>query len=233
MYFIQLIMTPVETAGFNMLPLFYLITDEALQPPELWFDCHVAPLDYFKMYGKIVDFGNDSYIEELLVRIGRRKSPLNIAAEIKTIRDAMHRNWNITLKGRTFSFTVRFDRYAQFVPDGLSRRYEVVRSSPENFIWENLYPPKIYDLFLMKGDYPDMVLKKTHFCERVRLSRSEWVGGFQEIRLYLGSEVPDGEDIIIIIIIIIFFQEGNMFLLRISPKYDHLLQNVISFDLKK
>ena len=56
-------------------------------------------------------------------------------------------------------------------------------------VLQNVRPSRICDLFLRKDDHtPDVRLKKTNFCERVRLTRSEWEGGFQEIYLYLGSE---------------------------------------------
>ena len=186
LYFIQLILTPVDA---DLPSIHFLISEESLQPPELWFDTHIAPLDYFKLYAKIVEYENTMYTEKLLVRVGRLQSPLDIAEETKMIRDAMSKTWTINLKNRTFSYTAKFDKYADFVPTGTSQRYDVVHSLSNKVIFENGYPPLIYDLFLRKeDDTPDVVLKKTHFCERVRLSRSEWEGGFQEIRLYLDSE---------------------------------------------
>ena len=182
------------TPDGDLPPLDILLSNEALQPPELWFDSHITPLDYFKLYAKTIPIiiGEDVYFEECVVRVGRRQFPLDIAAETKMIREAMNKTWTMNLKGRAFSFTARFDRYAEFIPHGTSRRYDVVRSLTNEFFFENESPPRSRYYLLESSDdaTPDVTLKKTHFCERVRLSRSEWEGGYQEIRLYLDSEGP-------------------------------------------
>ena len=127
-----------------------------------------------------------------------------MAAETKTIRNAVSKHWTIRLKGREFSFTVKFYRYASFVENGMLPRSDFLSFylgyEP---IHEDSPPPKVYEMFETEvQDDVYHVLKKTHFCDRVRLSRSEWLGGFQEIRLNLSSEVSNGKAIVIIVIII-------------------------------
>ena len=49
-------------------------------------------------------------------------------------------------------------------------------------------PPKVYDYLLINirsTTASPTVLKKTHSCERIRLHRIEWLGGFQEVHLNL------------------------------------------------
>ena len=188
LYFIQLVMTPVETT--ETMTLLVLVGNEtAFLPPEMWFKSHIKPLDYFSLY---VEPQGEGYIEKILVRVGRRLSPLDIATETQMLRDAMGKTWTIDLKGRSFSYKVDFDKYANFVADGNVRRYDIVHSLSKNIIYEGPYPARMYEL-IVDGKTPDVVLKKTHFCDRVRLSRSEWEGGFQTIRVFLDSQESRGE----------------------------------------
>ena len=176
-YFIQLILSPVGTI---LLPWSYLtdLSIEQKRSPETWFTSHITPLYHFQVYGKRVVINNETYVGELLVRVGRQTYPLNVAKETVTIQNATRKNWTITLKGSNFSFTVTFDRYASFIPNGHSRRYDLTgyyTLMREDIIEENPIP-KVYELIqiLDKFNYIHHtvnVLKKTNFCERVRLFR--------------------------------------------------------------
>ena len=127
------------------------------------------------MRGKRVIVKNETYVGELLVRVGREKYPLNIAKETEIIQNAMRKNWTITLKGRFFKFTVAFDRYASFIPDGMSRRHDLIGdyTSSLHYVHEEKPIPKVYELihYIRYTDLTVSVLKKTNFCERVRLFR--------------------------------------------------------------
>ena len=186
-------MTPVETT--DPMTIDVLIGNETVfMPPEMWFESHIKPLDYFRLYANTQEI-EAGYIEQLLVRVGRRLSPLDIATETKMLRDVMGKTWTISLKEHSFSYTVDFDKYAIFVADGNTRRYDIVHALSNNIMYEDLSPGHIYDLIVRHGEgkTPDVMLKKTHFCDRVRLSRSEWEGGFQTIRVFLDSQESTGE----------------------------------------
>ena len=192
LYFIQLTLTPVETT--DPLTLLVLVGNEtAFLPPEMWLESHIKPLDYFSMYFSMFEGPQgEDYVEKILVRVGRRLSPLDIATETKMLRDAMGKTWTLDLKGRSFSYKVDFDKYANFVADDNARRYDIVHFLSKNIIYEGSYPARMYEL-IVERKVPDVVLKKTHFCDRVRLSRSEWEGGFQTIRVFLDSQESRGE----------------------------------------
>ena len=83
LYFIQLIITAVETTDPDAMPIDVMINEEALQPPELWFNSDIIPQDYFKLYAKIVEIKGALYIEKFLVRVGRKQLSLNVAKKPK------------------------------------------------------------------------------------------------------------------------------------------------------
>ena len=203
----QLILTPVDPGVSGMVPWSYFtnLSTEERSSPEIWFTSHIAPLYYFEIYGSRVEIGNVSYAETMLVRIGRRRSPLNVATETKVIRAAMSQPWIVRLKGRTFVFTAKFYRHAKYITDGFMPEFEIfvdqdvtesVNQGKSASVNEGKHPPTIYELLETEFiDTPDTVLKKTHFCDRIRLSQSEWSGRGQDLYLNLGSEVSKGEEI--------------------------------------
>ena len=195
-YFVQVILTPVDS---KLLPWSYFtdLTDEERFSPETWFDTNIIPLGNLVMFGKRVSIYGESYVDEILVQVGRKISQLNLAEETNTIRTAMEKNWTIKLNEVVFSFEAKFYRYASFTEDG-SPRYDLIGSIyyTDFMVFEESPPPKVYDYLsinfrsLTTASPTPFVLKKTHFCERVRLQRIEWLGGFQEVRLNITPEHP-------------------------------------------
>ena len=191
-YFVQVILSPVDS---KLLPWSYLtdLTDKERLSPETWVDTNFTPLSHLIMYGKRVSICGESYVDEFLVQVGRQISQLNLAEETNTIRTAMQKNWTIKLNEVVFSFEAKFYRYASFIEDG-SPRYDLMSSiSSDSNVYEERPPPKVYEYLSINfrsTTASRIVLKKTHFCERVRLHRIEWLGGFQEIRLSITPEHP-------------------------------------------
>ena len=191
-YFVQVILTPVDS---KLLPWSYLtdLTDEERLSPQTWVDTNFTPLSHLIMYGKRVSINGESYVDEILVKVGRQISQLNLAEETNTIRTAMQKNWTIKLNEVVFSFEAKFYRYASFIEDG-SPRYDLMSSiSSDSKVYEERPPPKVYDYLSINfrsTTASPIVLQKTHFCERVRLHKIEWLGGFQEVRLNITPEHP-------------------------------------------
>ena len=135
---------------------------------------HHSTLSFSDAWKRVV-VKNETYAGELLVRVGREKYPLNVAKETEIIQNAMRKNWTITLKGRLFKFTVAFDKYASFIPNGISRRHGILGyySSTLDDIDEEKPIPKIYEPIhqIRYTHLTVKVLKKTNICERVRLFR--------------------------------------------------------------
>ena len=191
-YFVQVILTPVDS---KLLPWSYLtdITDEERHSPGTWFDTNITPLGLLIMYGKHVEINGEFYVDEILVKVGRQISQFNLAQETNAIRTAMQKNWTMKLNEGLFFFKANFYRYASFVEDG-SPRYDLLGLIYSDInVYEERPPPKVYEYLLINFrstlDSP-MLLKKTHFCERVRLHRIEWLGGFQEVCLNITPEHP-------------------------------------------
>lgn len=184
-YYVQLQMTPTSD---DLLPLEYLttLTDKQLSVPGTWFNAQGAPLDYFEI---IVDDRNTTFVEKMLVRVGKSKSPLIFDKEIEAIKKAMTKLWTVNLKGHAFRFWVDFDKYARF--DRRRPRYSIISSLTNELIFEG-EPTEIHYRRVVRPRqerekiFP-LTLKKTNFCDRVQLFRSEWVEGFQEIRLNLST----------------------------------------------
>ena len=198
-YFVQLILTPVDSGVPNMLPWSYItsLSPEERSSPEIWLSSHIAPLYHFQIYGRREEKSNVSYVKDLLVRVGRKRSPLNVAIETTVIRDALNQPWMIKLKGKEFTYDAEFYRYANFIPNGLLLGTNIFidhNRSISDVEEQEGPPPAVYEeLDLSYTDIPDTVLKKTHFCERVRLLQSEWSGRLQDLYLNLGTEISKGE----------------------------------------
>ena len=195
LYYVQLHLTPISDTYLTRFVLGDL-TDEQRETPEMWFDAQGAPLDFFEMYSKWVDINNAEYVKSLVIRVGRKKYPLNLDKEIQSIQKALEKPWVITLKGLVFQFSVKFDRYAWYVPTQNAKIKSNVLNhitlSGDALALERATPEEFYkDEFLYTGPGDPFTLKKTHFCNRVRLTRSEWIAGFQEIRLNTSQEIFD------------------------------------------
>ena len=191
-YFVQVILTPVDS---KLLPWSYLtdLTDEERLSPETWVDTNITPLSHLIMFGKRVSIYGESYVDQILVKVGRKISQFNLAQETNTIRTAMQKNWTMKLNEELFFFKADFYRYASFVEDG-SPRYDLMGLIYSGkIIYEERPPAKVYEYLLInfRSTFDSLtVLKKTNFCERVRLHRIEWLEGYQEIRLNITPEHP-------------------------------------------
>lgn len=183
LYFVQLQLTPI---GGDYIPFAYLkdLSDEQKKMPYTWFDSHGAPLQYFEIM-----MNKTAYVEKLVVRVGRSVFPLNMEKEVDVIKKAMSKSWTIRLQGDSFSFSVQFDDYAHFTRQ--QKRHDIIDYIKGVCIaYEEQMLEKYY---MVVVNIPDsmsanaVVLKKTNFCERVRLVRSEWIGGFQQIRLNISA----------------------------------------------
>ena len=131
-----------------------------------------------------------------MVRVGRKKYPLNLDREIKSIKAAIKKPWAIMLKGEVFQFSVRFYRYRWYIPTqyATNKRHVLnyLTGSGESLGSEPSSPDEHYETdVLYIGFGNPFTLKKTNFCNRVRLTRSEWIAGFEEIRLNTSTEIFD------------------------------------------
>ena len=201
LFFVQLQLTP--TSSDTLLPLSHLrdLTDDQRENPRTWFDAQGAPLDYFDVYTKEININNTEYAETLVVRVGKKKYPLSLSKEIKAIQTAIRKPWAITLKGQVFQFLIKFYRYAWYVPIRYETSMDHVLNhlilSGKTLLFEDISPD---DYFVHEISYTGVgdpfVLKKTNFCNRVRLTSSEWIAGFQEIRLNTSKEVFDSNKLL-------------------------------------
>ena len=198
MYYVQLQLTPTSD---GLLPRSYLndLTDEQREDHVAWFDAQGAPTDVFDMYSKVVSIENTEYVEELVVRVGKKKYPLSLSRETKTIQNAIDKPWAIRLKGKVFQFSVKFYRYTWFVPTfvGTQRENVLNHLGGEALLYEDAAPEEWYEQVALSIPSGDLLsLKKTNFCNRVRLTRLEWIAGFQEIRLNTSREVFDSKKLL-------------------------------------
>ena len=195
-YNVQLLLTPTSD---ELLPLSYLetLTAEQKQEPTTWFKSQGAPLDHFEVVVKNVTIEKTLYVENLIVRLGKIKNPVSLSKEIKLLKEAMKKSWVIALNGTVFEFTVRFYRYAWFLPLMSWGRTDVLMDLTNNKTTESVryvQSEEAYGEIGLMGTIPATTLftiKKTNFCNRVRLVRSEWIAGFQEIRLNTSEAVLD------------------------------------------
>ena len=185
----QLQLTP---SSDKLLPLSYLkdLSDEQRNEPESWFDTQGAPLDYF-----VVHFKEEEFVEELVVKVGKNKYPFSLNREIKTIQNAITKPWTISLKGEVFQFSVKFYRYAWYIPNPQQASIDHVLKhlNGDTFLYGDAPKDRYVPEVLSMPNGKPVVLKKTNFCNRVRLIRSEWIAGFGEIRLNTSKEVFDSE----------------------------------------
>ena len=162
------------------------LTDVERLSPEIWFNTTFTPLGHLKVYGKRVTINDVPFVSEILVLIGRQISHFNLENEVNVLRKAMENIWTIELNRTVYSFSTTFYRYADYIEDGLNPRYDFISSLSRHKIYEARPPPKVYtdlNIKISREIQESAVLKKTHFCEKVKLQRNEWIGGFQEIRL--------------------------------------------------
>ena len=194
MYVVQLQLTPISD---RHIPGSYLgdLSEERRREPGTWFDPQGAPIDYFTMYVKEVNIENTSYVEEFVVRIGKKKNQLTLDKKTKLLQNAMVKPWAIRFKGDIFQFSVRFYRYAWYVPTS----QWAFRAHVLNFLkdkaatYEETPQEERYETVAWSILSDSFILKKMNFCNRVRLLMSEWIVGFQEIRLNTSKEVFDSE----------------------------------------
>ena len=148
---------------------------------------------------KPVTIDNTAHIGSIIVKLGRKRTPVNISDEIKSLQAALDKQpWVITLHDSVFEFNVRFYRHALFSPlihiPKMNVLYRLTRvESSIRYIDKD----EAYDLIFVKvsdilsSRLLPFTLKKTNFCNRVRLSRSEWIAGFEEIQLNTSKAVFD------------------------------------------
>ena len=150
---------------------------------------------------KEVNTENGTFVEDLVVRVGKTKmNKMRLDEEIDSIKEAISKSWSIHLKEGQFEFSVSIYRYQTYTPYRGTRRYNVEDKSKkskyapafEQIAEEGVYEP----VFGGIQDRGPFIFKKTNFCSRVRLARSEWISGFQEIRLNTSKKVFDGEKIL-------------------------------------
>ena len=196
-YNIQLLLTPTSD---KLLPLSYLetLTKGQKLEPITWFDSRGVPLDYFDLMVKRVIIEHTVFVDSFIVRIGKNQDPVNLSNEIKFLQDVMNKPWFITLNNTVFEFTVKFYRYASFVPLMTYWWYNVLIEVTSNMTTESVrivQEEEAFEIVQMKTTHQPglkpFTLKKTNFCNRVRLDRSEWLAGFQEIRLNTSEAVLD------------------------------------------
>ena len=158
-----------------------------------------APLDHFEICVKKADIGKTAYVEDLIVMVGKMKYPFVLGEEIKSIQDAIIKPWAITLNDKVFHFSVKLYRYARFRPLALLERHNILdylnRVKAEDTRYVETTEEEMYEQMTVRDKFPSQgesfILKKTNFCNRVCLTRSEWIAGFQEISLNTSKEVFD------------------------------------------
>ena len=197
-YYVQLLLTPTTD---KLLPLSYLknLSNEQIKEPAKWFEVQGAPLDHFEICVKKADIGKTAYVEGLIVMVGKMKYPFVLGEEIKSIQDAIIKPWAITLNDKVFHFSVKLYRYARFRPLALLERHNILdylnRVKEEDTRYVETTEEEMYEQMTVRDEFPSQgqsfILKKTNFCNRVRLTRSEWIAGFQEISLNTSKEVFD------------------------------------------
>ena len=181
-YFIQLEMTP---ASGSWLPWSYLteLSNEQRNDTGVWFDAKGAPLDYFELFAENVTIGQIPRVKKLIVRLGRKLPQINVDKETKVIQNAMGKPWEINLRGNTYIYTVKFDKFATYVRDGISVRYHTLEAIKNNhYVFEEQPEERMYtSVGFQNYEPPDFVLRKMNFCEKVRLLHTEWAPLYQEI----------------------------------------------------
>ena len=196
-YSIRLLLTPTSD---KLLPRSYLkeLTAEQRKEPGTWFDAHGAPLDGFSVFSKDVIINNTEYVDEMVVKIGKSKYPISLSKAIGTIQNALENSWAIELNGEIFQYDVEIYRYAEFIPTALLRQKAYVLNQLVNdgLLYEDADVDELFNIDLFTTTFSrstPFILRKTNFCNRVQLKRSEWIAGFQEIRLNTSKDVFESE----------------------------------------
>ena len=184
-YLIQLKLTPIKD---RLLPWSYIqeLSSEQKKDKNNWFDLKGLVLDIFTIYGEVVDIENVTYAKSLIVRVGRKKYPIYFHKEIKAIKKAILKSWDIYVRGESYQFSVEIYKFGSFVFDGKMHRVNIIdRLNNQGFRYYD--PVKLYEGIEFGSDrsfYIDtVILRKVNFCMRVRLTLSEWVAGYDEITL--------------------------------------------------
>lgn len=189
-YYIQLELTSLTNSS---LPLSYLneLSENEKNQPDLWLDSKGAPLDYFEVFVEKVEFKNVIFVRKMILRVGKEKYPLNIVKETESIRKAVGKIWEMKLKGETFSFSVKIDKFTSYIfgASHLPRHDVVVYAYNGTAVYEKNQTRNIFERLPLLSVYPkgfgtSIKLRRVNFCEKVRLLASEWSSGYQEIRLH-------------------------------------------------
>ena len=190
-YYIQLQLTPLTD---QLLNLSYIegLSDDQKRNPKTWLDTNGTQLDLFEVAYKKMKVENETFVKDFVVRVGRATGKLRVDREFKAIRDAISRPWTVRLNGEIFQFSVNFYRYQFYIQWSWNTRYDVEDKVKGVFTLEENKGEEPYQTVM--SDTPkesSFMFKKTNFCSRVRLARSEWISGFQEIRLNISQENLD------------------------------------------
>ena len=190
-YFIQLQLTPITDDLPPMEHLYEMFADRKwLSVADTWFKTNGVPLEFFSLFAQPVTINNKVLAKELIVKIGKLKSPVIIDKVLKRIKSALDQEWEMILYEQAYRFSVNFYKYREFVVDGTYARYDEVEWVEKQTMTFNpsrnyTYKPIGVYLPVHKEILPSVILSKMNFCEQVHLERSEWIGLWQEIRLNL------------------------------------------------
>ena len=192
-YYVQLQLTPISDL---LLPASYIegLSFEQKRNPATWLDTNGTKLDCYTVSFHKKDTENGTFVKDLVVRAGQIMNRIRLDREIKTIRDAISKPWTISLQGEAFEFSVSLYRYQIYTPQLWTVRYDVVNLTKGIHTFKPNQKEEAYEevvAYIQKEGA--FIFKKTNFCNRVRLARSEWISGFQEIRLNTSKEVYDSE----------------------------------------
>ena len=172
----------------RLLPWSYIqeLSAEQKQDTNSWFDLKGLVIDVYTIYGEVADIENVTYAKSLIVRFGRKKYPIYFDKEVKAIKKAILKSWEINLRGERYPFSVEIYKFGMFVFDGRMSRVNVIdRLNDQRTSYYD--PLKLYeaiDFANRLSFYKDIaIFRKVNFCMRVRLAASEWVAGYDEITL--------------------------------------------------
>ena len=198
-YLIQFAMTPTTDNLIPMAHLHEVFADEArLSKAGTWFDSRGVSLEFLSFFAQPVNVNNMVFAKGLIVRIGQLTSTIIVDEVLKTIKNALGKEWELSLYGQVYRFSVNIDKFREFVFDGSHPRYSEVELIERQALTLNpngvdvkMYEP-IGQFYLHQQILPSIFLTKMNFCEKVHLERSEWIGLWQEIRLNL-ADSDDGK----------------------------------------
>ena len=99
---------------------------------------------------------------------------------------------DIAIKWRNVFFFCKLLSYQSYIQSKWNRRYDVEDRVKGVFTLEENTGEEPYQTVMSASPRAGLfTFKKTNFCSRVRLARSEWVTGFQEIQLNISEEKID------------------------------------------